>query len=128
MTHDSTHLDSLNSLPPILVIGQSTLYTFSFHVSLFLMYLSLTCIFFLPARLLIMVVVPFLILTLVLLRIVAPGLWLVLAIGSVILLIFESLTGYIFLQLILCASRLPLLMSLLLPFLPRPTLLSGIII
>jgi hypothetical protein len=92
------------------------------------MYLSFTCSFFLPARLLIMVVVLFLILTVVLFRIVAPGLWLVLAVGSVILLVFGSLTGYIFLQLLLRASRLPLLMSLLLSFLPPPALLSGIIV
>jgi hypothetical protein len=41
--------------------------------------------------------VSFLILTFVLFRIVAPGLWLFLTIGSVILLVFGSLTGYIFL-------------------------------
>jgi hypothetical protein len=92
------------------------------------MYLSFTCIFFLPARLLIMVVVSFLILAFVLFKIVAPGLWLVLVVGSVILLVFGSLNGYFFLQLLLRASRLALLMSLLLSFLHLPALLSGIVV
>jgi hypothetical protein len=99
-----------------------------FMCRLFLMYLSFTCSFFLSARLLIMVVVSFLILTSVLFRIIAPGPWLVLAIGFVILLVSESLTGYIFLQLLLRANRLLMLMPHLLSSLPPPALLSGIIV
>jgi hypothetical protein len=108
MTHDSTHLDSLSSLhspmsvktaddTPLPIIGQGTLYTSSFHVSSISHVPQLHLQLFLPARLLIMVVMSFLTVTFVLFMIIAPGLWLVLAAGSVILLIFESLTGYIFL-------------------------------
>src|SRR5438105_11150169 len=76
-----------------------------------------------------MIIVSFLSLTLVLFRIVVRGPWLVLATGSVILLVFGSSTGFTFLQLPLPldASLAPLLMLLLLPP-PLPSaLLSGII-
>jgi hypothetical protein len=132
-----THLDSLSSLhspvsvkttdgAPLPVVGQSTLYTSSFHVS-YVSHVPQSTLFLL-ARLLIMVVVSFLILTFVLFRIVALGLWLVLVVGSVILLVFGCLTGYTFLQLLFRAGQLSLLMSLLLSFLLPPALLSGIII
>ena len=77
-----------------------------------------------------MIIVSFLSLTLVLFRIIVQGPWLVLAAGSVILLVFGSSTGFTFLQLPLPlnASLAPLLMLLfLLPPLP-PALLSGIIV
>jgi hypothetical protein len=111
MTHDSTHLDSMSSLPSRLMCR------------LFLMYLSFTCRSFLPVKLQIMVVVSFLIQMLVLSMIVAPGSWLVLVVGFVIHLIFGSLTGFIFFQLRLMMSPLlPLLVSPL----PPPALLSDI--
>jgi hypothetical protein len=139
MTHDSTHLDSLSSLhssvsvktvdgTPLPVVGQGTLYTSSFHVLSVSHLPQLHVSSSLLARLLIMVVVPFLILTFVLFRIIAPGPWLVLAVSSMILLVFGSLTDCIFLQLLLRASRLPLLMPLLLSSPPLLALLSGIIV
>jgi hypothetical protein len=69
-----------------------------------------------------------LILTFVLFSIVAPRPWLVLAAGSVILLVSGSLIGYIFFQFPLRTSRLLLLMPLLLSLLLPPALLSDIII
>jgi hypothetical protein len=90
-----------------------------FLCRLFIMYLSFTCSFSLLSKLLIMVVVSFLIMTFVLFRIVAPRLFST---------VFGSLSGCIFLQLPLHASRIPLLMSLLLLSLSLPALLSGIIV
>jgi hypothetical protein len=68
MTHESTHLDSLSSLhslvyvktvdgTPLPVVGQGTLYTSSFHVSFISHVPQLHLQLFLPARLLIMVVI-----------------------------------------------------------------------
>src|SRR6266540_4874536 len=96
---------------------------------LFLMFLTSSCSCCQPVRSLITIVVSFLNLTLVLFRIVVRGPWLVLAAGSVILLVSGSSTGFTFLQLPLPldASPAPLLMLLLLlPPLPS-ALLSGII-
>jgi hypothetical protein len=99
-----------------------------FMCRLFLMYLDFTCSSFPPTRLLIMVVMSLLILTFVLFSIIVPRPWLVLAVGSVILLVSGSLIVCIFLQFPLRTSRFLLLMPLLLlPLLP-PALLGDIII
>jgi hypothetical protein len=69
-----------------------------------------------------MVVVLFLILTLVVFRISARVIWLVLALAAVILSVFGSLTGFVFLLL-----HLPVLSVLLRLHQLPPLLLSGII-
>jgi hypothetical protein len=72
-----------------------------------------------------MVVMSLLILTFVMFRFIAPGPWLVLAIGSMILLISRS---YIFIQFSLRVDPLLLLLTFILLNLPPSALLSGIII
>jgi hypothetical protein len=138
MTHDSTYLDSLSSLhspvsvktaddTPLPIVGVSTLYTSSFHVP-YVSHVPQPHLQFFSTD-----------------QIIDHGCrvildsdfcsiqdrrtgTLVLSVGSVILLVLGSLTGSTFLQLLLCASRLPLLMLLLLSPLPPPALLSGIIV
>jgi hypothetical protein len=94
---------------------------------LFLMFLILICSYCLLIRSLIMIVTSFLSLTLALFRIVIRGGWLVLAAGTVILLVFGSLTDCFFLQLPLAASP-PLTMPQLLPPPLQSTSLSGTIV
>src|SRR5438105_15885975 len=104
MTHDSTHLRSLSPPSASLfvntadgtshsVLSHGTLHSPHFHVPSVshVPNLKLQCCQ--PVRSLIMIVVSFLSLTLVLFRIVVWGPWLVLAAGSVILLVFGSSTG-----------------------------------
>lgn len=91
---------------------------FTFHVLGFLPFLMLLifiCSCCLLVRSLVIIVASFLSLTLALFRIVVGGPWLVLATGSVILLVFGILTGCFFLQLPLAASPPPPSMPRLLP-------------
>jgi hypothetical protein len=138
MTHDSTHLGSLSSLPspvsiktaddtPLLVVSHDTLRTTYFHVlsvshvpQLHLQLFSVgqitdhgCCVILDSVFFLFMMV--------------ALGPWLALAAGSVTPLISRSLTDYIFLQFPLHVGRLLLLMPLLFSSLPLPAFL-GIII
>src|SRR6266508_4646256 len=110
------------------VMAHFTLLIFMFL--LFLTSLNSICSCCQPVRSLIMIVVSFLSLTPVLFRIIVRGPWLVLAIGPVILLVFGSSTGYIFLQLSLPLDASPALLLMLLLLLPPPpsALLSGIIV
>src|SRR6266540_3768998 len=114
-------------LTPFSIMAHFALLIFMFL--LFLTSLTSSCSCCQLVRSLIMIVVSFLSLTPVLFRIVVWGSWLVLATGSVILLVFGSSTGFTFLQLPLPldASLAPLLMLLLLLPPPPSALLSGII-
>src|SRR5438105_2358496 len=116
----------------VLLIPFSVMALFALLIFMFLLFLTFltsSCSCCQPVRSLIMIVVSFLSLTPVLFRIIERGPWLVLATGSVILLIFGSSIGYTFLQLLLPldASLAPLLMLLLLLPPPLLALLSGII-
>src|SRR5207237_5869706 len=126
-------LPCLSTPPMVLLILFSVMALFAlliFMFLLFLMFLPSSCSCCQPVRSLIMIVVSFLSLTLVLFRIVVRGPWLVLAAGSVILLVFGSSTGFTFLQLPLPldTSLAPLLMLLFLLPPPPSASLSGIIV